>query len=187
MSDPEELQLKLAKNGDHLAFAALVRRYQGMVYNLSYSHLGDAEAAADATQETFLRAWRGLPAFAGQSAFSTWLYTIAYRTSLTMATRKQKTVSLLEIPEPVADDNSDPVASVLRRAEAENLRRALMKLPERARTALVLYHFDECTYEEISRITGEPIGTVRTRLHRGRARLKELLTEKGREPRCVAK
>jgi len=186
MREEEDRQLKLARQGDQTAFAALVRRYQAMVYNLAFARLGEAEAAADATQETFLRAWRGLPLFAGQAAFSTWLYTIAHRTSLTMATKREKSVPLVQVPEPLAGEESDPAAIVLRRQEAEKLRAMLMLLPAPTRTALVLYHFHSCSYEEIARITGEPLGTVRTRLHRGRARLRSMLGEKGRETECTA-
>lgn len=187
MTEPEAEQVRLAQDGDQSAFAALVRRYQGMVYNLAFSHLGEAEAAADAAQETFLRAWRGLPSFAGASSFSTWLYTIAYRTSLTMAARHKPTIPLAEVPEPEAGEEADPEAAVLRRHETESLRGAIEKLPAPMRTALVLYHFHHCSYEEIAAVTGEPIGTVRTRLHRGRARLRALLTGEGRETECVAK
>jgi RNA polymerase sigma-70 factor, ECF subfamily len=186
MAEAEEELVKLARLGDEAAFAALVQRYQGMVYNLAYARLGDAEAAADATQETFLRAWRGLPGFAGLAAFSTWLYTIAHRTCLTMAARRQKTIALTEIPEPVAGEESDPVAITLNRQDAAALRKALLLLPAPMRTALTLYHFHNRTYEEISRITGEPLGTVRTRLHRGRARLKALLGQEGRDTECIA-
>ncbi len=180
-------QIRRAKAGDQNAFAALVRRYQGMVYNLAFAHLGEAEAAADATQETFFRAWRGLPRFAGRAAFSTWLYAIAYRTCLTLGTRRKYTLPLSDIPEPVAGEESDPVAVVCRNLEAEELRQALMSLPEVTRSAIVLYHFHQCKYEEIAAITGEPIGTVRTRLHRGRAKLACILAEKERGAKCAAK
>lgn len=187
MTEAEEVLLLSAKHGDQNAFADLVRRYQTMVYNLAYSLLGEAEAAADAAQEAFFRAWRGLPSFAGDSSFATWLYVIAHRTSLTIATRRRATIPLAEVPEPHAGEASDPFAATVRNQEAEMLRRALMRLPARARTALVLYHYHDRSYEEIARITGEPLGTVRTRLHRGRARLKEILLAKEGERECAVK
>ena len=79
MVESENEALRLARLGDQASFAVLVRRYQPMVYNLAFACLGEADAAADAAQEAFLRAWRGLPSFAGQSSFSTWLYSIAHR------------------------------------------------------------------------------------------------------------
>lgn len=187
MAEAEEELLRSARLGDQNAFATLVRRYQVMVYNLAYSLLGEAETAADAAQEAFLRAWRGLPSFAGNSSFSTWLYAIAHRTSLTIATRGRRAVPLADVPEPRAGEESDPFAVTVRNQEAEKLRRAIMQLPARARTALVLYHYHDRSYEEIARITGEPLGTVRTRLHRGRARLKDILMEKERESKCAAR
>lgn len=187
MAETEDVLLASAQRGDQNAFAALVRRYQAMVYNLAFSLLGEAEAAADAAQEAFLRAWRGLPTFAGNSSFSTWLYTIAHRTSLTISTRSRRTVPLAEVPEPRAGEDSDPFTVAARNLEAERLRRALLQLPAHARTALVLYHFHNRSYEEIAQITGEPLGTVRTRLHRGRARLREILMEKECERECAAR
>lgn len=188
MPDREEENLRLARIGDQSAFAALVRRYQGMVYNLALARLGDAEAAADATQEAFLRAWRGLSSFGGRASFSTWLYTIAYRTCLTMAGRRGRTVPLAEIPEPAAGEDSDPISVFLHRQEMENLRDMLFLLPPTTRAALVLYHFHNRSYEEIARITGEPLGTIRTHLHRGRAKLRAmLLARKEREKKCNAR
>ena len=187
MVESENEALRLARLGDQASFAVLVRRYQPMVYNLAFACLGEADAAADAAQEAFLRAWRGLPSFAGQSSFSTWLYSIAHRTSLTMASHRRRMVPLAEIPEPMAGEDTDPLAVVLRHQETEQIRALLMQLPAPARTALVLYHFHSCSYEEIARITGEPIGTVRTRLHRGRAKLRSMLGAKGGDARCNAK
>lgn len=187
MPETEQELVRQAQHGDHAAFAALVRRYQNMVYNLAYACLGDPEAAADAAQETFLRAWRGLGSFAGQAAFSTWLYTIAHRTSLTLATRRSKSLPLADLPELAADETSDPLAETLRHQQAETLRRALRRLPPAMRLPLVLYHYHDLSYEEIARITGQPIGTVRTHLHRGRARLREILASEGTERECAAR
>lgn len=187
MADPDHDAVQLAKLGDQEAFAALVRRYQPMVYNLAFACLGDAESAADLTQEAFLRAWRGLTSFAGRAAFSTWLYTIAYRTCQTMAGKRRRDLPLSEVAEPAADQAADPLMAVIRRQEADRLRELLMRLPARVRTALVLFHYHSCSYEEIARITGEPLGTVRTRLHRGRAALQRMLTAEERDKRCSAK
>jgi len=187
MADPDNDAIQLARLGDQAAFAVLVRRYQPMVYNLAFTCLRDAESAADATQEAFLRAWRGLTSFAGQAAFSTWLYTIAHRTCQTLAGKRRPAIPLSEVPEPAADHASDPLMAVIRRQEADHLRELLMRLPAQARTALVLFHYHSCSYEEIARITGEPLGTVRTRLHRGRAALQRMLTAEEGETRCSAK
>lgn len=187
MPETERDLVRKAQHGDQAAFAALVRRYQAMVYNLAYACLGDAEAAADAAQETFLRAWRSLRTFAGHAAFSTWLYTIAHRTSLSLAARRPKSLPLSDLPELTADEASDPLAETIRRQEAATLRRALCELPPAMRLPLVLYHYHDLSYEEIARVTGQPIGTVRTHLHRGRARLRQKLAREGTETECAAR
>lgn len=176
--------VRRASEGSSEAFEELVRKYQRYVFNLSLSVLGNREEAFDATQETFIRAWRALADFRGDARFSTWLYRIAYRVSLTAATRRRD-ISIDELPEPACTGGeSDPEEAAERAADRSTLRRALMGLSPPYRTAIVLYHLEGLSYEEIASITGIPIGTVRTHLHRGREILKrEVEKLAGGEPR----
>lgn len=170
--DVESDLVRRASEGDAEAFEALVSKYQRYVYNLALSVLGNREEALDATQETFIRTWRALGSFRGDARFSTWLYRIAYRVSLTAATRRRD-LSMDDISEPAcASIGNLPEEAAERAINQQLLRNALMSLAPAYRTALVLYHLEDLSYEEIASVTGIPIGTVRTHLHRGRELLR---------------
>ena len=171
--------VELAKGGDIAAFNVLVERYQSAVYNLCRRLLGDRGAAEDATQEAFLSAYRALPRFEGGSLRS-WLLRIAANQSkdeLRRRGRRAKTDSLdriidtagapLEVPDPA------PGAPEL--AERGELSRvvesALQELPPEQREALLLIDIHQVSYEEAATISGTSLGTVKSRVHRGRARL----------------
>lgn len=162
-----------ASEGSAEAFEMLVQRYQKYVYNLALSVVGNRDEAFDAAQETFIRAWRSLKDFRGDARFSTWLYRIAYRVSLTAVARKRY-LPIDDLPEPVCEDaNANPEEAAEKDYRRTLLRRAIMNLSPAYRTALILYHLEDLSYEEIASITGVPIGTVRTHLHRGRNYLKQ--------------
>ncbi|HBE06173.1 MAG TPA: RNA polymerase subunit sigma-24 [Firmicutes bacterium] len=164
--------IKRASEGNPEAFEVLVQRYQKYVYNLALSVIGNRDEAFDAAQETFIRAWRSLKDFRGDARFSTWIYRIAYRVSLTVVARKRP-LPIDDLPEPICEDASaNPEEAAENDYRQALLRRAIMNLAPAYRTALILYHLEDLSYEEIASITGVPIGTVRTHLHRGRNYLK---------------
>lgn len=172
--------------GDVLGFEQIVRHYSGMVFSLAARLVGPADAE-DVVQETFLRAWHGLGRFRGESSLKTWLYAIA----LNRARARHGTLSRLRavfIPgktredDPFAslDDAADPALSPEDNAvlaeRRRRLREALRTLPDEFRTAVVLRDLEGLSYEEVADVLGVPIGTVRSRLARGRALLKEKLS-----------
>lgn len=160
--------IRRASEGSPEAFEELVRKHQRYVYNLALSVVGNRDDAFDVAQETFIRAWRGLADFRGDARFSTWLYRIAYRVSLT-AVGRRRDLHLDDLPEfACTSAESDPEEAAARELDQVILRKALLGLSPPYRTALVLYHLEGLSYEEIASITGVPIGTVRTHLHRGR-------------------
>jgi RNA polymerase sigma-70 factor (ECF subfamily) len=162
-----------ASDGSPEAFEMLVQKYQKFVYNLALSVIGNRDEAFDAAQETFIRAWRSLKDFRGDSRFSTWLYRIAYRVSLTAVTRKRY-LAIDDLPEPVCEDiSANPEEAAESDYRRRLLRRAIMNLAPAYRTALILYHLEDLSYEEIASVTGVPIGTIRTHLHRGRNYLRQ--------------
>lgn len=157
--------------GDRAAFGTLVERHERRVYNLSYRMLGRPEDAADATQEVFLICLRKLGGFQGRSAFTTWLHRVAVNVCYeTLRKRGRERVvdqdDLEPLPEP---DHADASATAL------DVHRALQAVPEEFRTALILHDVQGVPYEEIAEALGVPIGTVKSRLHRGRVALTRTL------------
>lgn len=180
--------VRAARAGDVAAFNQLVGWHQGLAYHVAYRIVGDAELAADATQDAFVAAFRAIPQFRG-TTFRVWLLRIVTNHCLDAlrARKRRPTVSLdaLAQPDPasphfadpaiLADDSSDPAALAERRELAALLRRGLADLPDDQRVAVVLSDIEGASYEEIAAIMAVPVGTVKSRIARGRARLRDWL------------
>jgi RNA polymerase sigma-70 factor (ECF subfamily) len=168
VSEPSDEDLvRRSVRGDRTAFGAIVERHQGRVYNLAYRMLGRPEDAADATQEVFLICLRKLGGFQGRSAFTTWLHRVALNVcyeSLRRRTREGVTDEG-EVEPPPGPDHAETSAT------AVDVHRALQLVPEEFRAVLVLHDVQGVPYEEIAETLGAPIGTVKSRLHRGRLAL----------------
>lgn len=165
-----------SRNGDVDAYDRLVAAYQDRIYALTYRITGNREDAWDAAQEAFLKAFRSLPTFRGRAAFSTWLHRIAVNASLDIVRRRpqQPPVSL---EEPLGAITADPGDEVTRRDLQQRIRRAIAALPPEQRTAIVLRDLQWLSYEEIAAVLQIPIGTVRSRISRGREILRALLAD----------
>jgi RNA polymerase sigma-70 factor (ECF subfamily) len=183
MADEELRLVEAATRGDVESFNALVRLYEGRVYNLCYRMLGDAESAADAAQDTFLSAYRNLRSFRGGSLRS-WLLRIATNTCYdTLRARKRRPAVSLDAadeddqssPLQLPDSSETPDEFALRRELAGAIQRGLDTLPEDQRAVLILSDIEGLSYEEIAQVTGANLGTVKSRLSRGRSRLREVL------------
>ena len=181
----EELWIERAQSGDLQAFNQLVLNYQGLAYSVAYGILGDAEEAVDATQDTFLKAYRALGRYWGGS-FKAWLMRIltnACYDALRSRKRRRQRISslddLLEHPES-ASLMRDRRPSPQEQAEVGELRqtiqRAMNALPVDQRTVVYMYDVEGLSYEEIAVATGMPMGTVKSRLNRGRAHLRDYLS-----------
>jgi RNA polymerase sigma-70 factor (ECF subfamily) len=172
--------------GDVLGFEQIVRHYSGMVFSLAARLVGPSDAE-DVVQETFLRAWHSLARFRGESSLKTWLYAIA----LNRARARHGTLSRLRAvftpgrtreDDAFAslDDAADPALSPEENAvlteRRRRLREAVRVLPDEFRTTVVLRDLEGLSYEEVAEVLGIPVGTVRSRLARGRALLKEMLS-----------
>ena len=181
-ADEDQALVERARLGDSAAFGALVRAYQHRVVNFARAMVGDAMDAEDVAQDAFLRAWRGLGGFRGGSSFKTWLYQIVTNAARTHRTKRQSR------PDRAAGDSSDAASVIGRLAssdnpEAEAIRRdaidqALQALPEDWRAAVVLRDIEGLDYAEIARALAIPIGTVESRIFRGRARLRALVADR---------
>jgi RNA polymerase sigma-70 factor (ECF subfamily) len=153
--------------------------------NVAYQVLGDRELAEDVAQETFLRAYKSAARYRQISKFSTWLYTIALNLCRNeLRRRKFKTYSLEGMAErdeeskvrvDIPDEKTQPDLDMERKEAGTLVRQAVEKLPEKFKTPLVLRDIQELTYEEISEILDLPEGTVKSRINRGRLRVKEIL------------
>jgi len=162
------------------AFGMLVERYERAVYNLCLRTLRDAEEAKDASQEAFLKAFRGLKTFRRGAKFSTWIFSIAYHACCDRLSRRKR-YSDAELPE-LADPNPGPALVAERRDEASALRAAIDALPEKYRTVITLYHLQGHQYEEIARVLDLPIGTVKTHLFRAKEQLRRELAHRDDAP-----
>ncbi len=188
VTEQDDLLLVAAsKNGDQDAFAQLVQRYQRRVFNLVYRMLRQYEEATEITQETFLAAWQGLPAFRGDARFPTWLYRIAYNCSLKQLELRKRDRALqvaLEAEQVLEDANNENRANaeIDARDRQALIQEHLSHLPAKYRIVLILRHLQDMTYEEMAEILTMPIGTIKTHLFRARNLLKERLQSLNREP-----
>lgn len=166
-----------SKNGDQDAFSLLVQRYQRRVFNLVFRMLQNYEEACEITQETFLAAWQGLPAFRGEARFTTWLYRIAYNCSLKQldARKRDQALQVALQSEQVLEDEERGSVDLARLDNQELVQEQLSQLPPKYRVVLILRHLQDMTYEEMAEVLTMPIGTIKTHLFRARNLLKERL------------
>lgn len=177
--------------GDADAFEALVTAYQKQVYNLALRTVGSEEDAADMTQEAFLRAYRSLGSFRGDSKFSVWLYRLTTNICIDFlrSRGRRPTVSLTTVDEDdepqemeVADDRFDPVQSLERAELRRAVQRGLNALPEDYRRILMLRELSGMSYAEIGQVLRLEEGTVKSRLFRARKKLCDFLLQDGNLP-----
>jgi len=171
-TDIDRALVRRFQGGDRHAFVELMERHERRVYNLAYRMLGRIEDARDATQDAFLSCYRNLERFRGDSAFGTWLYRIATNACYDALRKRPLSVSMDALAsEPPAPDHAD------RAAAAADVHRALQAVPPEFRSVLILFELQDLSVEGIAEALEIPIGTVKSRLHRGRAALGRALTE----------
>jgi RNA polymerase sigma-70 factor (ECF subfamily) len=185
--EPDEDLVRRYLAGDERAFSMLVERHQTRVFNVAFRVLGDRDDARDAAQDAFLSMLRKLSQFRGDAAFTTWMHRITINScyDILRKRRRQPMLRLVgdeddPIPEtgpPVADHADATVDSI-------DVARALLLIPEEYRVTLVLADIQDVAYEEIARVLDVPIGTVKSRVHRGRIALARAMGLDGpaREP-----
>src|SRR5918997_2428919 len=171
-----------AADGDRTAFAQLMEHYQSASYGLAWRILGDPDQAADATQDAFVHAYRAIGSYRG-GIFRSWLLRITANASYDILRRAQRRPSTtLPGPEEGAPELPDlsapsPVEEATRSELYRHLEVALRRLPEDQRTAVVLCDVYGMDYNEVAAMTHSALGTVKSRIHRGRLRLRELLSD----------
>jgi RNA polymerase sigma-70 factor (ECF subfamily) len=165
--------VQACQRGEREAFDLLVTRYQRDVYRLCYRYVNNHHDANDLAQEAFLRAYRAIARFRGDSAFSTWLYRIAVNACLNFkASRKQAADEL-------SDSLPDPGSPVLDRLEqdeqSQRVRQAVSRLPEKQRATLILKVYHDLSHEEVAGILGSSVGTVKANLFHALNNLRRLM------------
>jgi RNA polymerase sigma-70 factor, ECF subfamily len=170
-TDQDVVKACLAGNAD--AYATLVERYGGRVFNIALRITGEADAANDCAQEAFIRAYRALHQYDPALPFGPWLYRITTNASLNYVQRwHAHQTAVDELPETPEEPEQGPEATAVRREEVAEVVAAMAELPAAYRAALTLRHMQQLSYQEVADVLGIPLGTVKTHLHRARAALK---------------
>jgi len=190
MPDRDRRELDLEKvracqSGDRRAFDDLIERYKDIVYAVAYRFTKDQDLALDLGQEVFIRAYKGIGSFKGRSRFSTWLYRIAMNTCIDYTRRRARSIDSHIVPEEVAEyAGSEPLTSprptgpgerALASELGEQIQAAVDSLPEYHKTVFVLREVEQLSYKEIAEVVGCSIGTVMSRLHYARKKLRAIL------------
>ncbi|HYO60322.1 MAG TPA: sigma-70 family RNA polymerase sigma factor [Actinomycetota bacterium] len=180
--DPEpsdELLLQRAAGGDQPAFSALVKRHEDRVFAIAMRITGDRADALDATQDTFVSVFRQSGSFRAEAAFTTWLYRVAVNACRDLLRKRKR------LPEPT-EELPEQARPGIGTEDVVGLRldltRALAQLPEDYRDAVLMHDLGAIPYDEIAEITGVALGTVKSRISRGRRRLAELLEQPAPAP-----
>ena len=186
----DELKLiKKAHKGDVEAFEKIITEYQSIIYNIAFRFAGNAEDAADMSQEVFLKMFRNINSFQFKSKLSTWIYRVATNTCLDQVKRKNRNNPAYSLDDgfedgdgsffsnEIADDSPTP-DEVIEQAEMKDvINQAISELPDDYRTVIILRDIQGLSYDEIAEIIECSVGTVKSRISRGRRNLREILSK----------
>lgn len=188
--DNELKVIRAAINGDHQAFEQIVYAYEKKVYNIAYQMFGNSHDASDASQEVFIKIYQKLDQFKFDSAFSTWLHRISVNTCIDLYRKKKRlTKDSFSIDKDIATEESSvsfelvdsgqtPEEQILQNEQVAEVREAINALKEEQKTIIILRDIQGFSYEEIAEILSCNIGTVKSRIARGRNSLKEIILKK---------
>ena len=182
----EQRWIAAARNGDQESFEKLVRLYEKRVFSLTSRMCRNSADAEEAAQEAFLAAWQALPAFRGDASFATWLYRLVSNACVDILRREGRHQAMAgpslddEESSPEPTDKSPSPHALAERAELRRqIEAGLAALPPEYRQVLILREIHQCTYDEIAQICSIDLGTVKSRINRGRKRLRKILLESG--------
>ena len=167
-----------AQEGDSSAFGELIDAHQKFAFNVALRAVGQSQDAEDIIQEAFVRAWRSLKGFRAEARFRTWLYRIVVNLCYSQLPKLREDVSLLDAPNgqttiPDSESKRGPETRLEDKQVMEYLQEQIKILPGRYQILLMLRHQEGCSYVEIAEIMDLPLGTVKTRIHRARKKLKQ--------------
>lgn len=173
LREDDRQAIEACRQGEREAFDRLVERYQRDVYRLCYRYVNNHQDANDMAQEAFLKAYRALSKFRGDSAFSTWLYRIAVNTCLNF--RSARRLPQEELSEHLADGATGVAERLQADERSARVRDAVARLPEKQRATLILKIYHDLTHEEVARVLGASVGTVKANLFHALGNLRKLL------------
>jgi RNA polymerase sigma-70 factor (ECF subfamily) len=181
----DEVIVRRCVEGDTAAFGLLVERHERRVYNLALRMTGREEDARDATQDAFLTALRKLSSFRGDAAFTTWLHRITVNACYDLLRKRARSPMLERVIDDEPAHEPPPSPDHADRTELSiDVRRALLEVPEDYRAVMILHDVQDLPYEEVAAIVGVPVGTVKSRLHRGRLALAKAMGLSGMRERA---
>jgi len=185
----DEILIKKFQDGDISAYNQIVYRYKDRLLNFIYRFLNDLDRSEDLLQDTFLKLYTHKDSYQEIAKFSTWLYTIAANLARTelRKLKRRKTFSVTELSREdrefiITSNDADPSESHLTKSFEKKVQQALANLPDDFRTIIILRDIQELSYDDISKIVELPLGTVKSRINRGRLKLQQLLKKKGENP-----
>lgn len=186
-SDSDHEIVKRVQQGDKEAYNILVLRYQHKVCDIAFKYVGNYVDANDVAQEAFIRAYRALLNFRGDSSFYTWLYRIVSNTAKSFLEQNQKHRYALDVDDPDFDNQQDvkgllvthdsPDALIESEELQQVINQAVQELPAELKRAIILREVEEMSYEDIAQVMQTPIGTVRSRIFRARQFIEERLAQ----------
>ena len=183
MNDQEHNLIQAARNGDQAAFGELVQQYQKRVFALAVRMCHVYKRQEEAAQEAFLAAWQGLPFFRGDSAFATWLYRLTSNACVDLLRKENRHQGPSLDDETVSAEVPDPTPTPEKAVEQQELRRqieaGLQTLSPEHREVLILREIQQLSYDEIADVLSLDLGTVKSRINRGRRQLREFLLKQG--------
>ena len=193
MAEPSADIIRLAQAGDQNALTQLIMSQQHFVYSIAMSVLKNPEDAADLSQEAFVRLFRALPQYNGESRFTTWLYRLVVNLGRDELRRRGRQVPIVppvtdeedhDGMASVADDDrwANPALALDTHELRDDVRRALAQLEEHYRLVLTLYYFDDMKYSDIAEVLDLPLNTVKSHIRRGKERLAALLQAEEQPP-----
>jgi len=165
------------QRGDRAAFDRLVERHQREIYRLCFRYVNNHEDASDLAQDSFVKAYKAIGRFRGDSAFSTWLYRIAVNTCLNF--RSARRLAQEELSESLPDPGMPVVQRMQDRELSQQVREAVTRLPEKQRATLILKVYHDLTHEEVAGILGSSVGTVKANLFHAMGNLRKMMGTTG--------
>lgn len=175
----EAYKINRVKQGDTEAFSWLVDTYKNMVYTLCIRMLNNEADAEEAAQDVFVKVFRALPGFQQKSKFSTWLYRIAYNQCISVIRKKVKMIDLVDEMHDQEVDEGDinGLEKITAQERSRVLQLAIEALPETDSVVVTLFYYEELSLDEIAEITGLTSSNIRTKLHRSRKKMYQVISE----------
>ncbi len=177
-SEVDRRDVEACQNGEREAFDRLVERYQRDIYRLCFRYVNNHYDANDMAQEAFLKAYKALGTFRGDSAFATWMYRIAVNTCLNFKALRRPIQE--ELPETLAAPGRGTPARLEWAEQSDQVRAAVSRLPEKQRATLILKIYHDLTHEEVAAVLGSSVGTVKANLFHALGNLRKMLGKEAR-------